>query len=370
MSTLTFSVADLTCEAAQKVAIRPRITLLTTSVTVVRSRHGWPAYGGDDSVLYKTLTPTGSHVQKNYTSPLVKVWTPGGLNIHYGDQYLGGAYAGGLKNTYSGYSQIDIYGNLISRHRKDVTVSCDHQPFPNVSAAVAVPGGVSLALLVDVSRGVGYCWIYDPTSCAACSDNENTWGFLANYSVSQPHDYPYESIYDPAGISTSPTVLTYSRHADEFYSFFIGTTNYPTGEIDFVSPTGIRAWVRMSSDGTWSFTLSDPYTAADSEASKVQYIGTGSIAENTPVYASWISNYIHHVSSRQTAVSFNLHCVNLIAGANYRATYELWNMATNVHTTVVEQFAAIASTHDISGTVPTPAANQTIKIRNPAITAI
>lgn len=370
MSTLTFSVVDITCEAAQRTIVRPRISLLTTSLTVVRSRHGWPAYGGDDSVLYKTITPTGSHIQRDATSPLVKVWTPGGLDIHYGDQYLGGAFAGGLKNTYSGYSQIDIYGNLIVRHRKDVSVVCDHQPFPNINVAVVVPGGISIALSVHVSRGVGYCWTPDPTSCGICSTDDNTWSFLNDYGVSSSHDYPYESIYDPAFITTTPTVLTYSHHADEFYSYFVGTTNYPTGEIDFVSPPGVQAWVRLASDGTWSFTLSDPYTAADSEASKVQYVGTGSIAENTPIYASWISNYIHHVSSRQTSVSFILHCTNLLEGSSYRATYELWNMATNVHTTVVESFTAAAAVHDISGVVPTPGAYQTIKIRNPAIIAL
>lgn len=354
---IIFSVSDLICEAEQKSKFPPKATLTTTSITTTRTKHGWFAYGTNSGTLYKRFDVTGSHTQTAQTSPLVK------------PQSLGLEFCGGAKQTYSGYCAINLYGLVVHLHDKHLLYSCDLGA-PVVQTPFLQPDNTFFWTPEDnVSTLLGYCWEDDPESCDSCSETEADWIDGGNYAQANSRDIPWNMLVDEDQIITTPTVLTYNHTAERFFDRIVREDlSYPTGfphgstnvyEID-------EPWVRISSTGNFSITLSEPFSDDEAESTKVVTTGLGSVA-NGGTTTQWATQYIKHVAVRITEVRFNIHCTNLIVGEEYTVTYELWNQTTNAKTTVTVTFTAIDDHHDVLGTVPTPAVGQSVKIRNARI---
>lgn len=354
---MSFAVVDLVCESELKSQFPPKATLKTTSITTTRTKHGWFAYGANSGTLYKRFDVTGSHTQIALTSPLVK---PPSLGLEF---------CGGAKQVYSGYCQLNLSGNVVHLHDKHLTFACD-QGAPVVQRPFLQPDGTFFWTPEDnVSTLLGYCWQDDPESCDLCSATETDWINGGNYAQANSRDIPWNMLIDEDQITTSPTVLSYNHTAERFFDRIVREDlSYPTGfphgstnvyEID-------EPWIRISSTGNFTITLSDPYTDAEAEATKVVAVGLGSVA-NGGTSQLWTTQYIKNLSVRITDVNFTIHCTNLIAGEEYTVNYELWNQTTNAKTIVAVTFTAADNEHAVTGTIPTPAFGQSIKIRNATI---
>lgn len=346
MSTLTFSVIDLNCEAADARFFPPRISMTTVGTKTLRTRRGYPAYSGNSGVLYKKCTYTG------YSLQVAKTWPD--INHGYDERFCGG-----LRYLYSGADEIDIFGNFLSHHRKDMYLACTKgPPWPETQSS---PDPYW-------DRLWGYCWADDPNSCSGCSDDPNTWGFKADWSDHSPIDYPLFVMAQRYAFVVSPTELVFASPTHEqlctpgFSIPIFGTVNFPFANVNAL----YAAWITVYSCGKWGATLSDEFTAADELASQIITTNNSYVAENFPNYTTWKVDSVVNIQSRYTQVAFTLHCSNLIPGRDYTATYQLM-FGDGTVAIVPTTFNASDTTHDITGTLPTPGAGMTVLIRNPHI---
>lgn len=357
-----FSVVDKVCEATQRSHLPPKVVLTTTSHTTIRTKHGWTDYSGNIyGTLYKTLTPVGwmyqlaCNINENYGYP--------GFTYDY-------PFAGGSRYDYAGYSAIDLYGTLTSKHEKNLRVVCPNPALYHVNGPVYVGNNqyTLSGVFFNLNRLDGYCWPPDPSSCQTCSSDQADWVFLRNDGVADIWDYPHNMTMDRfAMTSPNPTTLAYDS-----FNVIAGVLiqpnpppNWPTVVIwpyvDYRWP-----WAGIVAVGQWTITLSDPYTDAEAEASKVAYDSNGKVATIVPNWKVWNSNYMWHRSDLETSVDYTLHCTNLVPGQNYTAKAQLLYGNGSI-TTVSFPFQAITDTHDAHGTIPTPAVNTHITVKSPTL---
>lgn len=114
----------------------------------------------------------------------------------------------------------------------------------------------------------------------------------------------------------------------------------------------------VTSTANVSAVLSDEYTDAIALANALRFMSNGLVAENRPRTTGFVSRF--------TSVIFDLQCANLLPGESYVATVELWTSA-GARALRSYTFAADATTHTVSDILPTPAAQQTIQVRNPTL---
>lgn len=338
--TLTFEVIDSTCEAATKQFFTPRIALSTAGVTTIKTKRGWTEYIPSTGALYKRLTWTGYQLQLANTAGNAFPFSPV-------------EFCGGARFTYSGFSQIDINGNFIASHAKNLTAACDSEPFP----------GININSSVSINSLLGYCWETDPGSCGSCSSDEDSWIGMGDYASHSQFDFPGNMLQVGGFASSTPT--TWNYNSGGFVSALVlldGVQNFPNTTYNGTN----GPWATIGSQGNWSATLSEEYTDADANNSASIYTNSSAVAENLPNYRQWSYNYLTNRSSRTTHIDYSLTCTNLVVGENYVASVELWS-SLGTHSTVQVPFTADATTHQIIGSVPIPAANTTITVKKPSI---
>lgn len=354
--TLTFEVIDTTCEAVTNQQFPPKVVLVTSGTTSIRTKRGWSDYGAGGT-LYKTLTPTGYQEQRAYA--------PSSDGVGGGS--TSDPFGGGARYDYSGFSQIDIYGNFISRHQLNLRVACPNKPYPFAKTPVfGIPisgGNFVWGFFPNLTTLLGYCWTPDPNSCTACSDDSSTWVGDGNWATTDKYNYPYNMAWctGPNRISDTQWGLTENCIRDVALQLE-ASAGWPDHDIGT-----IRAyWAFLVSDAAYTLTLSDEYTDADALASAQVYTNNSAVAENLVDYRQWFYANLTNRSSRITAVNYALNCTNLVEGKSYIVRVEL-KSSTGASVIVPYSFVATGTTHQILATIPTPAANTTITVRKPSI---
>lgn len=353
--TIQFQVIDLQCEAVNQSYFTPLVSTSTLSLTTVRTVRGYAEYmAGGTGDLYKKVTYTGYARQTAYTRP-----SPSGG--------VGEDYCAGAQYLYSGSSEIDIYGNFISSHRKDLYVACTTSPEFSCRDIFNDPEAT-------ISKLLGYCWPADPQSCPTCSADENDWVFKRDDATHNPADFPYNIVNSRQATSIAPT--TYSRVSSSgavvaFHSCYLGYLEQPSqpNPIGFPSSTlnAIPAYyVDPRTDINYTATLSEPYTAQEAINSQLQYYSNSKTSENRPSYLTWTQDYINNIQSRTTSVDFTLACSNLVDGESYTVRYALFRSDGN-ETEVTVVFTASGTTHTVTGSLPTPPDGMTITLKNVSI---
>jgi len=358
---IQFNVIDTTCEASNRSFFTPLVATTSTSLTTIRTVKGFPAYNSSDSTLYKTATYAGYMTQTAFP---------------YGNGAVVDAeQAAGAKYTYDGADSIDIYGNIISRHTKMLSVMCNNTRPQVVTLETGFTGGDPQAFFVPFQSArllLGYCWTDDPTSCDICDPDETVWTVDGNWAVFGNNDRPQFMMdriasYAP-NYSQTATVQTYNGTMDSTGTILIITngagqaqTGFPINQSFFLD--GQFPYIKILTDGDWSVTLSGPFTESDAINSQTQYSSNGRTSENKPNNRSYASAELQYRESRYTDANFTIQCSNLVDGESYTVTYQFWRSDGNI-SPQSQVFTASGTTHTLFGSLPTPPAGRTITLKN------
>lgn len=337
---LVFEVIDLSCESLHRGFYTPHAKLFTTATTVLKIKRGYPTYFGINNPLYKKITWTGSITQRAYAL---------------------GNLVGGVQYVWNGSTQIDASGNFITHHTKNQYVMCNREIYPAVGGLIAELQG-----LARVTRLVGYCWSADPISCPFCPTNEEDWTFRGNFQTGSPTDPPEQVLLKAANKTYTPLSYHYSGNESESILGIEGVNQFP-GVVVLNGIVVSEPPVDFQSSGDFQAVLSEPYTDADAEATKQTFTSQLATAENKPDYLRAAGQqFLTLLYSRETSVNFTIKCSNLLAGQTYLIRYELWD-SDGTKTIQLDNFSATSTTHDYTGTVPTPATGHSITIKNVSI---
>ncbi len=322
--TLTFEVVDITCEAISEPSIPPRIAMTAVSTTQIASVIGYnPFVGSVPPKRYKRVDFTGDAIEFIFDSATD--------TLRY-SQYV----------LFSGYSQIDIHGNILSEHRKDVQ------------------GRNGLSTEPWYYRGN-----YSINSSADRSgfSHETQFEHIPNefyrYSLTGDAQQTYPDSYFPAIALDSLqgiTIAVYEQIATE--------VNFPPGSgiFETIPPAVINGtlgpWINFSQGYNYNATVSDEYTDADALSVAVSYTGNSRIASTFPRTVGYVSRF--------TSVTYTLNCTNLVVGSNYEATVTLASNS-GAHVIKTYPFTASAVNQVIVDSIPTPAAGSSIEVRLPTI---
>ena len=350
--TLTFEVVDLTCETAQRIEETPRAVLQTHSSTRVTAYRGFVEYGNNElAQLYKRVDYAGSLTQIAFPN----------FNA---DESVNQTQCAGCQFIYSGYDQIDIHGNILNRHRKDMMLMCAASQPKLFEIEIS---GSTQALITPILHPpalFGYCWPDDQESCSVCNTNETTWNLYRNDAWFGANDYPTDIVWDIKKLVVTPLVISYASSESLQGGVILDPTiqGFPKNNGQGIY-TQAYPFVRISSSGGFSATLSEPYTDADANATAVVYTGTLATAENVPNYQITGANNMITRRNRVTTVDFTILCTRLVIGEDYTVTYELVSN-TGAGSSHVVDFTADDVTHEITGTIPAPTANVKTTIKN------
>lgn len=348
-ATVQFQVIDTTCEAANQPYFTPRVSVSTTSQTVVRTRRGYTEYVNPTGVLYKKVTYSGYAKQTAFAVMPRDIFG----NVPPPE------YCGGAQFIYSGSSEINIYGNFITDHRRDLFVPCTNSPQPLVSPTFV--GNIPPVFVL-----LGYCWVPDPTTCSECSQTPEEWLFKQNYASHSSIDYAVNILSGSVPTSATQTSFSVVLPTNRDFDLRLGNYGRPGDVINFpVSDLGGEAdhYINLESDVNYTATLSEPFTAADEIASQLSYFSNGKTSENKPNTLTWVNDFITNIQSRYTSVDYVFSCSNLLEGESYTVRYEL-NDSDGTGASYTSTFTAGGTTHTIIGSLPTPAAGHTITLRN------
>lgn len=368
--TLEFEVIDTTCEATNRTFFPPRVALVTSGTSTVKTRCGWPNFLGSTVVLYKRATWDGWETQVAY--PQGNTWA------------IDQQQCALAKYILTGEDRCDIYGREVTRHQFLLMVPCV-KDFPHVGRLYWVNFNgewrYDYSFDLQISELPGYCWPTDPESCATCTFTEESLVPAGDYGSFNPAQVPPNIVRDHNAVATE-TVKHYSGSSVGYWAYVLTRSwqpdqapenpqppiNFPTNNwLDTLD----QSWAFMTTgaDGDWTITLSDPFTDAEADQTKQVYHNSLAVAENYPEYTRWGHNTVTFIQSRITVVNYTINCTNLVPGEKYRVSWEL--VASNGSgVSQFVDFTASVSTYAVVGTVPTPAEGQTRKIRNARITYI
>ncbi len=335
---LEFVVVDLDCGPVIP-AGNPRATMATVGTTTISTRRGFPEWIPSTGALYKTLTYSGFMKQTAISYPF--------LFVPHSNEFCAGA-----KFVFSGASQIDIFGNHISTHTKDMFVSCPND-FPLITSVINF----------NITQLLGYCWATDPLSCGTCPTDENVWGLKGNFAAFGNADRPFNIMQLQMLYSVTPTVLRYNPGFMQEVLSIEERATFPRGLLNGQT----TAWIVATSNGDWAATLSDPYTDADAAASAEVFTSNSNVAENLPNFQTFAgTDTVVNISSKTTSVAYAVNCIDLLVGYSYEVTVPFRDSDGSTGT-LVHTFTAAATTQAVTGTVPTPAAGHTITLNKPTI---
>lgn len=356
-----FELVDTGCEALEKSYFPPKVSLQTFSQTIIKTWRGWPGYG--TNTLYRRVTYSGDKSQTAFPN--------------YNFNSLDYIQCAGAKYVFGGYDEIDIYGNVTSRHTKLLYTMCNSGgDWPQLRELdIQSETQYIMAHPIGMPYLLGYCWDDDPTSCDECNTDEardpENWEFYQDRAHFGPYDSPWSMLPNNAldESSATETVWIQSGQGKAFsMALWPGRESFPYNSI-LGTLTAAHNFVRIFSEGTWTRELSVPYTDLDAENTKVVSTGTISVAENQPNYRTWLYNTVTNKQSRITQVIYRLNCTGLVAGKSYRANVRLY-YSTGGYVTVSNTFEASSATHVIQAGVPTPPANGTITVKQATIVSV
>lgn len=330
MSDIVFDVIDTTCQSADNSFFPPRVSMVTHSVTKIATVLGYPEYiASSPPKKYKRLTWSGTSEQQAFA-------------VGSGDRLAHALY------VYSGFGEIDTYGNQTSNYRKDYYTPCPTSNFqPSV---ISIPNFGLLSLR-------GYCWPADPNTCPVCSEPP---AFKQNEATNNIFDVPTQILGNESIFSVrTSTSLTNNQPTGEVIAIQVngpgGAQNVPETDLNGL----FGCWLLIQASNNYSAVLSDEYTDAEA-LDRAQVINSnGSTAENLPRTTGFVSRF--------TSVNFDLNFANLVPGGNYSATVNFWDMV-GTQTTKAYGFTAKATTHVIHDSVPTPSVGHRVVVRNPTVT--
>ena len=361
--TLIFEVADLTCEAITRTFFPPSVAMVTSATTVLRIKRGYPKFANDDNTLYKKATWAGYVTQTAFT---VGNFLPDELSTRL-RSCNSSCNARGAKYLFSESSQINASGNFISHHRKDLFVECQRTSI-GLYPPIAEGPGAEIEVLAPglfpnsasrIRNLLGYCWTPDGGSCQVCDTDETTWAFFGDLAIDSQTDSPSVMLINPNGYTTTALSRVYQSSASGRFAI-ADVAGFP------FQPGAISLYVDIYATGDYSVILSEPYTDAEAIATQQTFTSQMSVAENLPNYLIAAGQqYLRFIYSRFTTVTFALNFTNLVEGQPYVAGYTLQDGTTA--TPVSVSFVAAGTTHQIVGTIPTPAAGHKITIKNPTV---
>ena len=342
---IKFQVIDTTCESLNESYFTPGISLTTVATTITRTRRGFPDYV-TGATLYKRATYSGYITQIAYPQ----------YNYDAND-YI---QCAGAKYEYGGYDEIDVFGNVTSRHTKVLSSMCSsstpavYLPVYNWSTNTYDLVGASYLPVL-----LGYCWTDDPGSCPTCDADETTWNSEGNKAIFGRNDYPNLM----AGPAISGTADTNSSSGTTNYgTLVLNRTGFPTNDAGGVFAANL-GFFQVSATADWSIVLSDEFTGADAISGQQVTIGAGKSTENKPLSRSWWFNSVYNEQSRLVTLDFTMSCSNLVAGRSYIASYELWD-SDGSHTHHAATFTAAGTTYSVTGSVGIPASGHSATIKN------
>lgn len=342
---LTFLVIDQDCEGIDRSFFPPKVSVKGVSSTKIKTFRGYPEYQVTTGNLYRHIDWTGQIGQQGRTIPE--------SSNGFADLPLGGAYW-----SYSGFDEIDIFGNFVSTHTRNRFQACGTTLF---QSNLAIPPFSS-------NLFHGYCFNGDPicsSSCQPCITDPMGWPLFGNDASTSQFDLPPMIL---GNVVMTPTTLSAQTLSS------LGVLTNPGGP----APVFPKATLNGHFD-TWaatggipsltnqvSATLSVPYTDADAEASAQIIAGHSLTAENFPNNRNYNVGPIANRESKTTGVTYALHCANLLLGEIYNASITLRD-SDGTSTTLIINFTANATTHDITGGIPDPLPGHTTTAVNPRI---
>lgn len=351
---IVFEVVDQTCESVGRSFFTPRAFARTVSTTRILTYRGWPVWTGTDTTLYKKI---------EFAGEMGQIALPQG-----NAPAIDAIQCAGARYEFSGSSEIDAYGRHTSTHEKNLFVMCPEEPFPSLFTLIRQPNGDEI--LNPSSLGVlpGYCWGPDPDSCDNCNTDDTVWDDLGNRATFGNEDIPNNMVISDTLYTFTPTVKHYqgSDFAEVVLNPHKCLTGFPCNNGDGLTITNFP-YIVVISDGDWTATLSEPYTDVEAANTAVRYMTNGKVAENIPNYLSTSFQTVVLRSSRVTTVNYSVNCTNLIQGQAYRAIINFRNITTAAVSSEIVDFTAAATSHVITGSVPTPSANQRIQLTTVSI---
>lgn len=318
-STILFEVVDLLCQGIDRSFFPPRVALTGRNVTTIATIKGFLPYN-------QTFTPP-----KKYKK---LAWS--GTSEQWAVTFATGAPCSGCKYIWSGVSEIDIWGNYISKYRKDFYAQCPTDTHPPLVTTIPAFNILTLE---------GYCWPPDPTSCPTCPPSP--YLFVEDRASNSTMDVT-TLLNDPTAPVHGITDFTLTNVSSSFVVAFVN------GAINFPTPPQII----IRSTHNYNAVISDEYTDADALASATSWVGNGLVAESRPRTNQFTSTW--------TTVQFTLHCTDLLVGETYTARVNLKDSSGAV-SVVTYSFVAPAVTHDIVDNIPTPLNGHTLEAQNPTI---
>lgn len=346
---LTFRLQDPACEAVERALFTPFISMQTVSQTRLVNKIGYPGYT-DNTRLYAKMTWSGYAEQEL----LLAFSVPSDQRSSF------------CRIDYSGTSELDIHGNLVTRHNKILSKTCPTSPVPILSKQVTAVTNPITGEGFDFNiptYDLGYCWSPDFRCCSPCPTVLTVIpGNLATNSVL---DSPLGQTYHGTLIVTDNLNAGNTNDYNALAAYLnnpVQVYGVPEGVIN-----GLTAlWTQIFGRNNYAVVLSDEVTDAAAFAAGTTFVSNGSTAENFPAYQRTFGSGPNTISSRFTAVNFALHCTNLMVGRAYVATVH-YVSSTGLASSETFNFAAVATTHDIIGTIPNPSSGVWTQVNKPII---
>jgi len=329
-SSVEFEVVDTSCDEANPRIFIPRASLSTVALTRIATVIGYDDFGGTiPPKKYKRVDYSGAAFQGILDSATD--------TLRYSEH-----------DEFSGFSEIDINGTVLSSHQK------------NVQGRIG-----------DTSQA----W-YSRGDKATNSSGDAT-GFLRDAQFSSSPDIFHRDVVSPEGeLDSVPPPLI----ADPVYpagSPLIGKIPinsleeiatqfsfppeafaiYPTIP-RIVINTYLAPWINFSVIFDYHVVVSNEYTDAEALSVAQTLFNSSNIARNEPRTFGY--------TSRFTTVGYSVYLTNLVVGQVYNVIVP-FHLSNGANLQTVHTFIAAFTTHSISGIAPTPPPYITLEVRPPTV---
>jgi hypothetical protein len=380
---IEFEVIDVDCEKADPNFV-PEITgLVASSVTKIATVLGYNSYLPFlPPKRYHTATWTGHSEQQ--------LW-------------YNGIQVGGARYDYSGFSNIDGQGNIVTTHVKEYSAMCNGDPSQSFGE---IYGTTAFSTVINPIQYPfkGYFGIAGPRQGTPLPGSPAN-GFLCTSS-----NIPYADVGNQAQNQRLPGLNdTWTGSIDQ--SDFWGTAplrsaTYDSNDLKIsnfapISPDGTVAgdistgadnvpilqyvprqfgiyynnnagglpvpplppdWVVLGTiiyDNNYTCTLSNEYTDVEALANAQVINGASRTAENIPRTGGFVSRF--------TDVSFDISCGNLILGQIYIVTVDFLDLPNQTQFSTDYPIIATSSNMVVHQSIPQPPSGKTLTVANPRI---
>lgn len=361
MSVLSIAVIDTACQQSDNSFFPPSVVLSGVSTTTIGKMVGFNEYFGfvsNPPKKYRTLTWAGTSEQ----------------TLFNGAQQIAGA-----KYEYSGTTEVDSSGAVVSKYSKELSEMCTAadkmciglddggRPTPLVErAAYPIAGyigitanpytGAPIAPLCPLP-GIPYS-TQGNVAVGAGDAAKYDVGFGSGVVFSGPAGFTFVG-FNPSWQVTDALTLVASGSGSQVITIVgipraCGTL---LGAQDLFPPNGSQMQATLNWNHDYGAILDDEFTEADALSVGATSVGAGTTA-------AYIRNGDTVLS---TSVAWTLTFSNLVPNTAYNASYQL--LGTSGVSVVNLSFSTGngETTHTITGSIPAPASGQSTTIRNPTV---